>query len=88
MLELLRVGDRVDRLDLVVGDVQRHHRDRVTVAVLEHAARLAVDRDLAHPDHAELPADARSPEQKVRYRQLVMEYEARRQAKRQAREAP
>src|SRR5881396_3665833 len=55
VVELLRVGDRVDRLDLVVRDVQRDHGDRPTVAVLEHAARLAVDLDLAHPGHAGAP---------------------------------
>ena len=38
-----------------------------TVAVHEHAPRLAVDLDRAHPDHAQTPADPRCAEQQPRH---------------------
>jgi hypothetical protein len=45
----------VDRLDLIVGDVQRDDRDRSTVAVLEHAAR-----SIPGTEHLGLTASIRS----------------------------
>src|SRR4029450_11916928 len=63
--QLLRVADGPDRLDLIVHDVERNHRQRPPVGVDEDRPGLPVDLEVSGPDHAPLQSLLRGPEQQT-----------------------